>query len=417
MGRRILGLVGCGLMCWNVGAASAQQIINPFNGTPQAPVANGGAPIAMEASAGEKGVLFLGESDPCVRPRLVGQAEYLFWFTRRGHMPPLVTTGDPADAIPGALGQPGTRVLFGDSIDYGPFSGGRFSLALQGDEVSFDVSGFFFGQRSRSFAAASDAGGNPVLTNPIVQQNPSRATFGQESVIIVSDPTIPASGTVQASTSLKLWGIESNGYFTVSQSNRGRLDVLLGFDTLHIETDVDMNTRTDIDTGNGLVTFVTADNFRASNQFYGGQLGGRASYQVYPSVTVDFAAKVALGVVHETVDIRGATAVSGVLSGVFPGGNIALPTSIGSRSSDQFAVVPHLELKVKYDVGSRFSVFGGYDFLYVSNVAEAGNQIDRNNNTSQLVGGTLVGSPVPQPLFRHSDFTAHGVTFGFELRY
>jgi hypothetical protein len=40
--------------------------------------------------------------------------ELLLWWMRGMHVPPLVTTGSLNDAQPGALGQPGTQIVFGD---------------------------------------------------------------------------------------------------------------------------------------------------------------------------------------------------------------------------------------------------------------------------------------------------------------
>src|SRR5205814_810605 len=64
----------------------------------------------------------------CERPlRAWVDAEYLLWWTKGAPLStPLVTTGSLTDIPPGALGQPGTRVLFGDhSIGFGALSGLR----------------------------------------------------------------------------------------------------------------------------------------------------------------------------------------------------------------------------------------------------------------------------------------------------
>src|SRR5260370_9635305 len=53
-------------------------------------------------------------------------AEYLLWFTKNSHVPPLFTTGSPKDSPPAALGQPDTSVLFGGDVDHGVRPGGRF---------------------------------------------------------------------------------------------------------------------------------------------------------------------------------------------------------------------------------------------------------------------------------------------------
>src|SRR5262249_10459610 len=103
----------------------------------------------------------------CDSARWWVQGEYLLWRVKNSPIAaPLVTTGVPT-GISGALGQDGTAVLFGDSpVHYGTFSGFRFGAgvaldgngawALEGDLLWLD-------RRTKQFAFASDAGGNPVL--------------------------------------------------------------------------------------------------------------------------------------------------------------------------------------------------------------------------------------------------------------
>ncbi len=73
----------------------------------------------------------LAEASVPTGNKVWGQCEYLLWWVRAGNTPPLVSTGDPNDTFPGALGQPGTRVLFGggsNALDYKAFSGLRSSV-------------------------------------------------------------------------------------------------------------------------------------------------------------------------------------------------------------------------------------------------------------------------------------------------
>src|SRR5438132_527200 len=71
------------------------------------------------------------DRSPCGPPgRFWVSAEYLYWWTKGMHVPPLVTAGSATDTIPGALGQPGTRVLLGGDIDSEGHSGARFSAGF-----------------------------------------------------------------------------------------------------------------------------------------------------------------------------------------------------------------------------------------------------------------------------------------------
>src|SRR5262249_26657073 len=85
-------------------------------------------------------------SDPACCPhecwdpssRFYARAEYLLWWTKGQHLPPLVTTGAPEDEFPGALGQPGTITLFGDAtVDDQIRSGFQFTAGywLDSDQV------------------------------------------------------------------------------------------------------------------------------------------------------------------------------------------------------------------------------------------------------------------------------------------
>src|SRR5262245_8477523 len=61
-------------------------------------------------------------------PRLWMRAEYMIWWIKQANSPILVTSGDPGDAIPGALNAPNTAALFGGSgLDFFDRKGGRFS--------------------------------------------------------------------------------------------------------------------------------------------------------------------------------------------------------------------------------------------------------------------------------------------------
>ena len=58
------------------------------------------------------------------------------------------------------------------------------------------------------------------------------------------------------------------------------------------------------------------------------------------------------------------------------------------------------------------------NFLFLSNVARPGNQIDRTVNTTQLFGTPpVVGPARPAPLFNQSDFWAQGVNVGLEFHW
>jgi hypothetical protein len=104
------------------------------------------------------------------------------------------------------------------------------------------------------------------------------------------------------------------------------------------------------------------------------------------------------------------------VAGTALGGLYAQPTNIGRQTKDPFAVVPEFTFQVGYDVTKNFRVFVGYTFLYISNVARPGSQVDPVLNVSQVVG-PFAGPLRPARIFNESTFWAQGINFGAEYRY
>jgi hypothetical protein len=348
-----------------------------------------------------------------------GGADYLLWWVKGAPTPgPLVTTGNPNDPLPGSIGQPGTQVLIGNSSqDLGTFSGARVTLGTwlnSCNTVGVEGSGFWLLKNTTSSTI-----NDPALYVPINNTDPNFA--GQNSVII-GDPSQQFRGTVTVSSSLQLWGAQLNGVFNCYRSCGTEFNLLVGGLYMNLQENLNIATSSQ-DLLVGTVN-TTNDSFTTRNQFYGGQLGGRFSFQ-HERWFVDLTGTVGLGINHESVDIQGSSSQfgpGGLTPGSFPGGIFAQPSNIGHYTHNQFTVLPAGELKIGYQVTRWMGIYAGYDVLYWNQVVRPGNQIDHNVNTSQntiLNGGTgtLVGASNPSPLFNRSDFWAQGVTFGIVFRY
>ena len=364
----------------------------------------------------------------CV-PRIWVDAEYLLWWVRGTPVPPLVTTGNPADPLPGALGQPGTQVLLGNSpIGYGALSGARFTVGGWVDNcatVGFEVNGFFLQRGSTSFAAASDPNGNPPLYIPVINRTPTSANFNNEGSIAIADvPNAGIIGNIAVVTSLQLWGAEANGVFNLVRSGKLSVDGIVGFRYMDLKESLTMYGNSVDTTGVGITQGWT-DSFSTRNQFYGGQLGLKMDYQVN-NWSFETTAKVALGATHESSEVAGSSNWSGAgfpfAPGTYPGGILAEPSNTGRLTGNHFSVVPQVGLKVGYSLTSWVKVTAGYDFLYWNSVVRPGNQIDRNVNFTQIPGAQpFFGPPtapnVPAPQFNRSDFSASGVSFGLHFSF
>jgi hypothetical protein len=345
---------------------------------------------------------------------LYGSAEYLLWWTKDSPAPVPLVTDD--------LFAPGTRVfLGGDDIDLGSRNGGRFTLGYQFNPTwAAEMVGFFLSSasESRSVAGSGQAGAQALFI-PFIDP-----TIPGENVTNLS---LPGAFSGSATESLKshMWGIELNAVRAMGPAGPLRWELLGGFRYLKLSEAYSFTTSSP-DVGPGPVSvFNTSDVFDATNDFYGAQLGARVRYQAGP-FTLSAAAKLALGLMHQHMDIAGSLVtnqftVPTVVT--YAGGYFAQPTNIGSYSRNQFAVVPEASLNVGYRVTSWLSIIAGYTFLYASNVARPGEQIDRTVNPTQSpsFGGpvptTLTGEARPRFKFEGSDFWAHGLSFGIALSF
>jgi hypothetical protein len=366
-----------------------------------------------------------GEGAPAspTPPRFWARAEYLLWWIKDSHYPPLVTTGAATDPLPGALGMPGTQVLFGGRVDNEERSGGRFTAGLRLDDAGtwgLEAGYFFLGTRSAGAADSSPGtAGSAVLARPFVD-----VLAGREDASLVAYPGL-ASGTVTVHAPSFLQGADANLACLMMDKSWLRVEALAGFRYLNLQEDLDIGEDVQVSAGAPVFagdTIVVGDHFDARNNFYGGQLGLRAS-ACHGRWDLDVAAKVALGDTHEVVTIAGSTTIAPAAgpARVLDGGLLALPTNSGRFGRDAFAVVPEVEVTLGYHVTRWLRAYVGYTFIYWSDVVRPGDQIDRTVNRHEVptsrLAGPLTGPARPAFSFAETDFWAQGLTLGLELRY
>jgi hypothetical protein len=370
-----------------------------------------------------------------VKTRLWFSAEYLVWWIKDGPLPgPLVTSCALADANPGAIGQPGTRALLGDDdIDNKARTGGRFTAGYWFDcdqTVGAEATYLFLGKRTITQTVSADgAPGSPIIGVPFFSPTPG---MEGESFLPLSFPPlfgIGEAGRATLSLSNFLQGAEATGVINLPLREvwpgalcaGWRVDVVAGFRYLQLDENLCFAT----DTGTAppfdlMFSRQTVDTFDTRNRFYGGQLGARAEY-ASGKVFVRGTAKFALGDVHETVDVSGQTTTNTFgFPSTTPGGIFAQPSNSGHFTRDKFAVIPEVTLRVGYQFTESFSLFAGYNFLFVSEVLRPGDQMDRGLNLSQSPAfgtGVLVGPARPMPLLSGSSFWAQGLDLGLEVRF
>ena len=347
---------------------------------------NADAPAAARPAepAADKPLIADGPGRPACPPgpHLWVEGDYLCWWMSNGPLhSPLVTTGDPtAGGLAGAIGQAGTRVLFGgNDLDYGRTSGVRLTVGgWAGTEpVGAEASVLWLDSQDVGFAARSNPAGVPPLYIPVLN-----LATGNEGRVIVADPVAAFAGSVAVHSRSRLWGWEANGLTAVT---RGPVELTLlgGVRYLDLKESLSVqNSSADLLLGTEATML---DAFEASNRFYGGQVGGRVTAN-FGRWFAGLTYKVAVGAVHQTLDVSGVTvqtAVPPIPAGTFPGAVFAQPTNMGRHSSWEFAAVPELNLRAGVQIAGGLRAFVGYDVLYMSRVIRPGAELDRALNPSQ----------------------------------
>src|SRR5262249_7530267 len=248
------------------------------------------------------------------------QSEFLLWWLRGAHLPPLVTSGNLAPPAPVGAMAGGTPVLFGgSSFDPDTLSGYRLRAGVwlnRDHSLGIDGSYFFLGKHEGNFLVASPR--TVVLAVPLV--NPvTRA----EDRLLLAMPDV-AQGTATGTLQTRLWGTEANLRTSLLGGMGGHLDLFAGFRALGLDDNFTFNAAT-LPFDPTMSGVVFQDRFSTRNRFWGGQVGANAEWR-WGRLTLDATAKVALGGTHERVEIGGNTLTE---MGTSTGGIFAQPTNSG----------------------------------------------------------------------------------------
>ncbi len=369
--------------------------------------------------------------------RIYASASYLGWTFERQNIPPLVTVSPfgTAPSMTGVLGSPTTTVLFGQGSEESAFhSGGRFNLGIWGPAGCWALEVDYLTLSQRSNTSTFGSNGDPQIARPVV-------LAGQETVEFVSQTfqnPFPQIGSVSVNTRSQLWGIEMNARQKLFCCPCGWVDMLYGYRHLDLSEGISIGENlveltSPVDNTPLLATKIL-DQFNTRNVFNGGQIGIQGETHIFPylfpRLFLGGSLKVALGDMHEQVNINGAIAtqaLSPVAGPVFTynQGILANNNNIGNHTADRLAIVPELNLKLGFEINDHWRAWVGYDILYMSSVVRPGDQIDRRISqvpmTNPVTGTTtFVQVPpagYPAVLFKTTSFYAQGVSFGLQYRW
>jgi hypothetical protein len=336
----------------------------------------------------------------------------------------------------GELDIPGVKIAYNPKAEDFGWSNG-FKGALGGwlddaREWGAELNGFLSpGASDRHAASTASLPANTYLGVPYYNV----FTHDEDSAALGLTAAPDQVGTAGFSFSRgDFWGIGARGLKNLARQERLSLDASFGFRNLNLSEKYQA-TYSQLNasgagvrlcgflSGSGAVPgYATAqDRVEARDHFYGADLGVRFSYHLDRFI-LDVDPRIALGAMDEALKTSGSCRVwNGATNATLfaaNGGFFARPNVVGERSKTAFAVIPNVSVKVGVRITEHLQFKVGYEFLYISDVVYAGNQLDRRISLPRAFGG-LTGVPasgVSKP-FRTDDFMAHGVTAGFTIKF
>ncbi|MDY3553091.1 BBP7 family outer membrane beta-barrel protein [Gemmata sp. JC717] len=390
-------------------------------------------PPLREVIGNSRDLRVADELDAGLANRFFARAEYLQWWLP-GFATPVLATTNANTALNGYLGEPGTTALVGPGAFLDSTrSGFRFRAGAWLDDAQscgIDAGFFFLGNRSGSTTISPDR--FPLITRPIYAPNLVPGTnqpLGENGEAVAVPDILRGALTVEADS--RLWGADVNARWCWIKGCAARSEVFAGYRHLNLRESLTIRENITVIGSGGTrllipdpigTQIVVQDRFATRNQFHGGQVG-MAYERRWGRWDLDARASVALGATHQELEISGSQVrrQPGGVPVVFNnGGLLAAGPNLGRFERDKFSVAPEFTLNIGYWVTPNFRVFGGYNFLYWSNVIRPGDQIDHVVDLTFVPNGLpagFSGQYRPRPLFKQSDLAINGLQFGVELRW
>lgn len=358
--------------------------------------------------------------------RLWLRGEYLYWYSHGMDTPPLLTTspaGTPQNRA-GILGEPGTQVLFGgQKLDSGGSNGYRaqvgFMLTPQG---VFGVEGEYFALLDNGDSYSASGNGAPILGRPFFD-----TTNDRETAQLISYPGL-VNGSVGISSNTNLRSALINARAALLPTNYGvcapctepdRVDWIIGYRYLKLDDRISFAESLESQVPGAPGTIQLNERFATENQFNGLQLG-IVHEAHFRRAWLESMLRVAVGGNSQRVNISGNTSITELgTTDRYPGGLLAQTSNIGNYRRNEFTMIPEIGFRLGFRITSCFHANIGYSVLYVPNVVRAGDQIDPSVNPNLIPepNTPVTGSLRPRFSLVESDFWAHGLSLGGELRF
>jgi hypothetical protein len=394
----------------------------PAARTPAPPPPPPAAAKPADYNGTDHGVLPAGACDGCAEPASYfwGKWEYILWWYKNQEDIPLV------QSVPAELVGPRnfdfaltTPLITTDSGNRNPYSGVRLTAGMWFDTArDVGVEGTYYWLAQHGDHIHFDSTGTPAIGRPFA--NPVDNT---NSILLISSPPPRAAvGSVDFTADTQLYGAELNFLSRGPSILSNRFDFIYGFHWLRLEDNLFIGSTSYQQNLIPIPTKTTRfDQFDTDNNFYGGQVGGRACYRG-DRWALELAMKFGMGAVVQDAYINGFSTLKQPFQPeqATIGGVLAQPTNIGTYSTIKTAFLYELTLNLSYNITRNLGVFAGYNLIYLSSAVRPYNAIQLDVNPNQIpfiAGQSRVLEPPPVYAYNSDFWWAQGASVGLNWSY
>jgi len=337
--------------------------------------------------------------------------DYLHWSTPTGDLPPLVRTS-PANTPPtqtGVIGQPGQTLLGGNSNDFRS-AGYRIGGGWWFDDCrSKGIEIVYMGMPETTHRDRFDHLSFPLLGRPVFDTDSNA-----EAAMLVAYPGL-LTGSVSVIQSSEFHHIEALRRDLQFQNHCRRIDSLIGLRYASLDDGILIEQSSEFTAAQGQIIAGTRsdlfDRFESRNRFQGIVIGLDITEQLG---IVNLQARGTLGIGNNraevTIDGQTRTAVPNAGEALFEGGLLAQSTNIGTHKRNRFSIMPEAYLGLSLRFNTCWELKAGYQVIYWSEAALAGEQID--HRVSQFPPEPPAGIGAPRVLFNTDGILIHGLQTG-----
>lgn len=368
------------------------------------------------------------------------RAEYLYWRSAGMSLPPLVTTSPIATPTEqaGILGETGTQTLIGaDDVLADRRGGGRVRVGLWlGPARVWGIEGDYLVLDDLNYEVAQDSSlnGVDVLAQPFFNIHPLDAQGnpeipGEDAYLLAYPQLSDGAVQVRAGTSMRSASLHLLRFLGCRDFPQeatcgpgcayySRVNLLLGFQFMEFEEHLSVLSQTQ--PIGSIERWAVSDRFDTTNDFQGGEIGfhWQAQRHVW---TFDLLGRVAVGNVHQLVNISGQTVHTdtGGTETLLAGGLLAQRTNSGTHERDVLGLIPQAQATLGVFLTPQLRFTLGYSLIYWTNVVRPTDSIDRDLNPQLLPPESVPFSGPERPAFafRQQEFWAQGFHAGLDYRW